>query len=118
MFSTQSDNCIPFVHIFDIISLFAAELEEPKIGISGKGLMSRCAMSRFHLSRSKVKVMTDLPSCPRTTFLLDFSRLKAFANAQELDVQLVKIHVAECQPKWSPSIMKYIYFIIESDHFD
>ena len=28
----------PFVHIFDIISLFAAELEEPKIGSSGKGL--------------------------------------------------------------------------------
>ena len=28
----------PFVHIFDIISLFAAEFEEPKIGISGKGL--------------------------------------------------------------------------------
>ena len=27
-----------FVHIFDIISLFAAELEEPKIGISRKGL--------------------------------------------------------------------------------
>ena len=23
----------PFVHIFDIISLYAAELEEPKIGI-------------------------------------------------------------------------------------
>ena len=29
----------PFVHIFDIISLFAAELEEPKIGISGNGLI-------------------------------------------------------------------------------
>ena len=28
----------PFVHIFDIISFFAAELEEPKIGIWGKGL--------------------------------------------------------------------------------
>ena len=27
-----------FVHIFDTISLFAAELEKPKIGISGKGL--------------------------------------------------------------------------------
>ena len=27
-----------FVHIFHIISLFAAELEEPKIGISGKWL--------------------------------------------------------------------------------
>ena len=37
MFSTQSDNCTPFVHIFDIF-LFDAELEEPKIGISGKGL--------------------------------------------------------------------------------
>ena len=28
----------PIVHIFDIISLFAGELEEPKIGIWGKGL--------------------------------------------------------------------------------
>ena len=27
----------PFVHIFDIISLFAAEFEKPNIGISGKG---------------------------------------------------------------------------------
>ena len=31
----------PFVHIFDIISLFAAEIEEPKIGISGKWLNSQ-----------------------------------------------------------------------------
>ena len=38
MLSTRSDNCTPFVHIFDIISLFAAELQEPKIGISGKEL--------------------------------------------------------------------------------
>ena len=28
----------PFVHIFDIISLFAAECEKPKIGILGKEL--------------------------------------------------------------------------------
>ena len=35
MFSTDSDNLIS---IFDIISLFAAEFEEPKIGISGKEL--------------------------------------------------------------------------------
>ena len=28
----------PLVHIFAIISVFAAELEDPKIGISGKGL--------------------------------------------------------------------------------
>ena len=30
----------PFVYTFDMISLFAPELEEPKIGISGKGLKS------------------------------------------------------------------------------
>ena len=28
----------PFVHIFDVISLFTAKMEKPKIGISGKGL--------------------------------------------------------------------------------
>ena len=39
MFYTQSDNCILFFHIFDIIFLFSAEFEEePKIGISSKGL--------------------------------------------------------------------------------
>ena len=32
----------PFVHIFDIISLFAAELEEPKIGRTGKGIKLYC----------------------------------------------------------------------------
>ena len=34
-----------FVHVLDIISLFAAELEEPKLGISGKGLQT-CKYSR------------------------------------------------------------------------
>ena len=29
----------PFVHIFDSISVFTAEFEEPKIAISGKGLI-------------------------------------------------------------------------------
>ena len=43
----------PFVHIFDIISLFTAEFEEPKIGISGKGLKS------FH------KVFNPLPHNPK-----------------------------------------------------
>ena len=28
----------PFVHIFDLISLFTTELEKPKIGISGERL--------------------------------------------------------------------------------
>ena len=38
MFSTQSENYIPFVNIYDIIPLLAAELEKPKIVIWGKGL--------------------------------------------------------------------------------
>ena len=32
----------PFVHIVDIISLFVTELEEPKIGVSCKGLRLVC----------------------------------------------------------------------------
>ena len=51
----------PFVHIFYIVSLFAAEFEEPKIGISGKGLNLLCQInqtdcvfvSTVHLTRSK-----------------------------------------------------------------
>ena len=31
----------PFVNMIDITSLFAAELEVPKIGVSGKGLKAK-----------------------------------------------------------------------------
>ena len=51
MFSTQSDNCIPFVHIFDIIFLFAAELEEPKIGIWDNGLRTNGIIVEIHVKR-------------------------------------------------------------------
>ena len=37
-FQLNQITVFPFVHIFDITSLFAVEFEEPKIGISGKGL--------------------------------------------------------------------------------
>ena len=37
----------PFVHVFDIISLFAAELEEPKIGISVEGLTTLLRNQRY-----------------------------------------------------------------------
>ena len=36
-FPLNKINVFPFVHIFSIISLFAAEFEDPKIGIEGKG---------------------------------------------------------------------------------
>ena len=38
MFSLNQKIVSPFVNIFDIISLFAAKLEEAKIGVWGKGL--------------------------------------------------------------------------------
>ena len=37
-FQLNQITVFPFVYIFDIISLFAVEFEEPKSGISGKGL--------------------------------------------------------------------------------
>ena len=37
-FQLDQKTVSPFVHIFDIISIFVIELEGPKIGISGKGL--------------------------------------------------------------------------------
>ena len=39
MFPTNQIIVSPCVHIFDIISLFAAELEDPKIGKWGKGFI-------------------------------------------------------------------------------
>ena len=45
----------PFVHIFDIISLVVFELEEPKIGISGKGLsyIKFVVCKCFHLGQDQ-----------------------------------------------------------------
>ena len=42
----------PFVRIFDIISLFAAEFEEPKIGISGKRLRVNLNSYKNHIYMS------------------------------------------------------------------
>ena len=47
-------NVSPFVHISDILSLYAAELEEPKIFISGKGLTTQNnELSKTSLRRKK-----------------------------------------------------------------
>ena len=50
-------NVSPFVHIFDIISLFVAELEGPKIEISGKGLTtftSELINHNYSLAKNRV----------------------------------------------------------------
>ena len=43
-----------FVHTFDFSSLFAAELDEPKIGIWGKGLTLSQTSPCFYMSAVKV----------------------------------------------------------------
>ena len=49
----------PFVHIFDIISLFAIESEEPKIRLSGKGstdhTLKKCHLPIFFFDTFKLK---------------------------------------------------------------
>ena len=70
MFSTQSDNCIPICPIFDILSLFSAEMEKPKIGISGKGLEMIICYSTISTS---VNPLPDDNS-------LDWSKLKQIAD--------------------------------------
>ena len=40
----------PLIHVFAIIFLFAAELEKPKIGLSGKGLTLSQTSPGFHVS--------------------------------------------------------------------
>ena len=55
MFSTQSDNCTPFVFIFDIIVSFAAELEKPETGTSGKRL-THYQMTKFQTGPSGNKL--------------------------------------------------------------
>ena len=40
---SQKIGC-PFVKIFDVLSLSAAELEEPKIAVRGKGLKQNVAI--------------------------------------------------------------------------
>ena len=52
MFSTIYDTyqiiVSPFVHIFDIIAFIVVELEEPKIGIWGKGLIvCKCFQDKY-----------------------------------------------------------------------
>ena len=50
----------PFVHIFDI-SLFASEFEEPKIGVSGKGLRTFLVLFSGIFKLKKHLIVTPLP---------------------------------------------------------
>ena len=58
----SSGNCIPIVHIFVMVSVYIAELEEPKIGMSGKGLTFSQTSPGFYMSAVQARDRThDLP---------------------------------------------------------
>ena len=53
----------PFVIIFDIMFLFTTELEEPKIGISGKGLTGSIQNYTAHQNELELSIcVTYYPS--------------------------------------------------------
>ena len=58
----------PLVHIFDIVSLLAAEFKEPKIGISGKELRSEVYCKNARITKPKIPnilymiISTNLPT--------------------------------------------------------
>ena len=74
MFSTQI-TISPFVHIFDIISLFAVELEEPKIWISGKGI-AESILNRITASCLWINHHLDFLCSATTIYQLGYFRKK------------------------------------------
>ena len=75
-FLLQSDYCTQFVHIFDIIFLFAAELEEPNIGIWGKGVKSKLTFYIMVKSRKDINNV----SChyDKTEMMLKVAKMKVY----------------------------------------
>ena len=94
MFLLNQINVSPFAHSFDIISSFAAELEEPEIGTSGKGLIQK----RFDVERN----VTSAVSWCRIVFshaeywqiANNFDRGQSIETAQDEFIQyLLQIHL-------------------------
>ena len=63
VFNSNQITVSSFVYISGIISLFAIELEEPKIGISGKGLKSHSLVRKQTFSTYLPSVCSYSDSC-------------------------------------------------------
>ena len=63
----------PLVHIFDILFLFAAEFEEPKIGISGKGLIF------YQTTKGKLD-LSELKDPEKDSLFLPIQKLNWFSE--------------------------------------
>ena len=73
----------PLVHIFDIISLFSGELEEPKFGISGKGLIILPALWQKLVFYTQTNTWTDraVPVYPRKLSFCSGYNYYAYLNS-------------------------------------
>ena len=80
MFSTQLDDVSLFVHIFDIISLFAVKLEDPKFSISGKGLITTIT----------TQLLVDFEM-----YILVFSRFHFYSLIEQITQNREKIFMKE-----------------------
>ena len=94
----------PFVYIFDIISLFAAEFEEPKIGIKGKELILSQTGPGFYPSALQVlwKHCGNMRNCSKwaiSPFSSVFYRFwELFAIFMQLELSSTNsIRLEECK---------------------
>ena len=81
----------PFVHISDIISSFAAELEEPKIAIRGKGLNDFIIV----ISQGASKVCHIPHNSLPDDKILYLSKLKAFTDDKLNSIKRIRFFFPE-----------------------
>ena len=82
----------PFVHNFDIIYLFAAELEEPKTGIPSKGLISPLVTNTEH---KDFKLTVQNGSCMCLQIVGEY--VSGYILFQMVDEYVSLLHAL---PKW------------------
>ena len=78
-----------FVRVFDIISIFAAELKEPKIGMLGKGLIYLCNFPTYHVNYG---LINSIPGNNRLTSQADCSSgIHKIANSKSTPISLYRL---------------------------
>ena len=75
-----------FVHVFDFISSLAVELEEPRIGISGKGLKTSIGMAILGKGKNLISFLEALNNRPNIFYS---NKLQAFADQKFLAQMII-----------------------------
>ena len=97
----------PFFHVIDIISLLAAELEEPKIAIWGKGLTKRLACI-ISLSLFQIKTRYHEKGNPTT------HTCGADNYQHMLDTGVVPLSLLEFSQKATAPENRHLYIVLLS----